>query len=239
MLTRSLLCLCILLSASTAWADDATPQTAPKTFHNVYKARIYGFSISVIHALEEHEQGQKMLFMVDSAFMKITETSIFDWPEPDSLRPLAYSYERTGLGRNRSAKLGFNWDTNKVTNNVQNKPWYMSIAPGIKDKLNFQVQLQHDLIAGKKDLAYGIADGGKMKHYIFTLEGSERLSTPLGDIDTIKVKRSRKDSERVTYAWMAPEYAYLLVRMQQEKGSSVYTIDIHEAQIDGETITHF
>lgn len=220
-------------------ANKILPQVAPTTFSNTYKAKIYGFRITVTHELKEHEQGQEMIFVVDNAFVKIRETSVFDWPTEDQLRPLLYTYSRTGVGRNRSARLEFDWDKNIVVNNVQKKTWKMKIHEDIQDKLNFQVQLQHDIIAGKKDLVYDIADGGKFKQYTFTVVGAERIKTPMGEIDTIKVKRTRKDSSRVTYAWMAPEYSYLLVRMQQEKGRKVFTINIHKSVIDGKAITHF
>ncbi len=234
--------LTILISCHSA-ADTSSASTttvqAPKTFVNVYKAKVYGFDVSVTHELKEHEQGQEMLFNVDNALVKIKESSVFDWAGADQLRPLSYTYKRTGLGRNRSAELTFDWQENKVTNNVQKKPWKMDILPGIKDKLNFQVQLQHDLIAGKVDLTYQIADGGEIKQYTFSIESTERITTPLGEVDTIKVKRTRKDSNRVTYAWMAPEYRFVLVRMQQESGGNTYTIDIHQSVIDGKTLTHF
>lgn len=243
MLTRCITVLFSLFLNHTTTAQEAelplAPQTAPKTFHNLYKAKVYGFTITVTHELTEHEQGQQMTFVVDNALVKIKETSVFDWPTEDQLRPLFYSYKRTGVGRDRTAQLEFDWNKKIVTNNVQNKPWKMKIHTGIEDKLNFQVQLQHDLIAGKKDLVYDIADGGRIKQYTFTVEGTERIKTPMGEVDTIKVKRTRKDSSRVTYAWMAPEHSYLLVRMQQEKGKKIYTINIHESTIDGKTLTHF
>ncbi|MDO3384558.1 DUF3108 domain-containing protein [Gilvimarinus sp. SDUM040013] len=224
-------------TADTASVSEATP---PKQFKNIYKARVYGIGITVTHELTALDDGHKLRFFADSFVASIEEISHFDWPNQDRLRPLSYSYERTGLGRDRTAKLDFNWETGKVTNNVQDKPWKMKIEPGVLDKLSFQIQLQHDLIAGKTEsLAYDIADGGRVKHYEFEIVGRETLETPLGKVDTVKIKRSRKDDDRVTYAWMAPKYDYLLVRMQQEEGGDVYTIYIHESEIDGETISAF
>ncbi|MBU2886852.1 DUF3108 domain-containing protein [Gilvimarinus agarilyticus] len=221
----------------TETANQATP---PKQFKNIYRARAYGIGITVTHELTPTDSGHKLRFFADSFVASIEEISHFDWPTPERLRPTSYTYERSGLGRDRSAKLDFDWETGKVTNNVQDKPWKMTIEPGVLDKLSFQIQLQHDLIAGKtENLAYDIADGGRLKHYQFEVVAEETLETPLGKVDTVKIKRSREDDDRITYAWMAPKYDYLLVRMQQEEGSKVYTIYIHESEVDGETISAF
>lgn len=237
-------CLALgLLASANIYADSeeqGTTSTPPDQFKNIYKARVYGFSITVTHELTPTDSGHKLRFFADSVLASIEENSQFDWPQPGLLRPLEYRYERRGLGRDRTAKLDFDWDKGKVTNNVQDKPWKMAIEPGVLDKLSFQIQLQRDLIAGKHEgLSYDIADGGKIKHYKFEIVGEEVLDTPLGKVDTVKVKRSRKDDDRITYAWMAPKYQYLLVRMQQEEGGDVYTIYIHESEVDGETISAF
>lgn len=236
-------------TATTAEAEpDSQPEptannsdTAPTQFRNIYKARAYGFGITVTHSLERTEGNQfKLRFFADSMLASIEETSLFTWPEADGLLiPQEYRYQRKGLGRNREAHLVFDWEAMKVTNNVENKPWKMTIDHGILDKVSFQVQLQHDLLAGKDQLNYAIADGGHVKEYTFEILGEERLDTPLGEIDTLKIKRSRKDSDRVTYAWMAPDYQYLLVRMQQEEDGDTYTIYIHEAEINGKAIKSF
>lgn len=251
--TRLLTTLLLLVAAATqantpentpadeaTAATDAQKVTPPTQFRNIYKARAYGFSITVTHSLEATEDDQyKLRFFADSMLASIEEISYFTWPEDGPLIPQEYHYERKGLGRNREAHLTFDWDAMRVTNDVEKKPWKMDIEKGYQDKTSFQVQLQHDLIAGKEDLSYKIADGGRVKEYSFEIVAEERLETPLGEVDTLKIKRSRKDSDRVTYAWMAPAYQYLLVRMQQEEGGDTYTIYIHEAEVDGERIKSF
>ncbi|UTF60197.1 DUF3108 domain-containing protein [Gilvimarinus sp. DA14] len=212
----------------------------PQTFKNTYEASYYGFSITVTHELSNTAKGKKLRFFADSMLASIEEISYFDWPTEEQLRPTTYIYKRRGLGRDRDAKLKFDWDNGKVTNNVEDKPWKMDIHPGVMDKMSFQMQLQRDLIAGKhENLVYDIADGGHIKQYTFAIVGRETLDTPLGKVDTVKVERTRKNDDRVTYAWMAPDFQYLLVRMQQEEGGDEYTIYIHESEIDGEKISSF
>lgn len=234
--------LTMLFCSGLAAAADApeTEPSYPQTFKNVYKASYYGFTITATHELSDTDEGKKLRFFADSMLASIEEISYFDYPEPEQLRPTAYIYKRRGLGRDRDAKLDFDWEKDRVTNNVENKPWKMKIHPGVMDKTSFQVQLQRDLIAGKhENLVYDIADGGRIKQYTFAIVGRETLDTPLGKVDTVKVERTRKDDDRITYAWMAPEYQYLLVRMQQVEDDDEYTIYIHESEIDGEEISSF
>ncbi len=99
--------------------------------------------------------------------------------------------------------------------------------------------MQQDLLNGQKNFTYQIADGGRLKEYKFMTVGEEMLDTPLGKVNTIKVKRSRENDERVTYAWLAKDWNYLLVRLQQEEKGEAYTIYIHTAILDGKAIEKF
>ena len=237
LLTGATLTAGLWLPAANA-ADEPAP---PNQFRNIYKSSVYGMTVTVTHELIPlGDNRHKLRFFADSLVASIEETSIFSSPEGELLQPERYSYDRSGLGRDRKARITFDWDKRKVINDINDNPWKMDVPVGTQDKVSFQVQLQRDLIAGKtENLAYTIADGGKTKQYDFAIVGNERLKTPLGEVDTIKIKRTRKDSDRVTYAWMAPKYDYLLVRMQQEEDGDVYTINIDEAEVDKQKISSF
>lgn len=233
----TILLFCIGLSMPS-WAGAAN---APTTFDNQYKAKLYGFNITVTNRLTKTADDQyELLFKAESMIGSITETSKMLWnPAQQSVSPLHYSYARRGVGKDRTAELSFDWDKKIVINNVQKTSWKMDIAQKVQDKLSYQIQMQQDLLSGKKNFAYQIADGGHLKEYKFLVEGEEVLDTPLGKINTIKVKRSRNNDERVTYAWLAKEWDYLLVRLQQEEKGDIYTIYIHKATVDGKTIEKF
>jgi hypothetical protein len=232
--TSALLVLTVFSSLTTA-AD------APKTFDNQYKAKLYGFNITVTNRLTQTGDKQyDLLFKADSFVGSITEKSKMQWnPAQQTISPLHYSYARRGLSKDRTAELSFDWENKTVTNNVQKTSWQMDIAQKVQDKLSYQIQMQQDLLNGHKNFTYQIADGGRLKEYKFTTVGEEILDTPLGKVNTIKVKRSRENDERVTYAWLAKDWNYLLVRLQQEEKGEAYTIYIHKATLDGKVIEKF
>lgn len=224
-----------LVSMATAAAD------APKVFDNVYKAKLYGFNITVTNRLTKTGDGKyDLLFKADSVLGSITERSSMQWnPAQQTISPLKYTYARRSLGKNRDAELTFDWPNKTVTNNVEKTTWRMDISQKVQDKLSYQLQMQQDLLNGHKNFDYQIADGGRLKKYAFTTVGEEILNTPLGKVNTVKIKRSREDNDRVTYAWLAKDWNYLLVRLQQEEKGDAYTIYIHSAKVDGKTITQF
>lgn len=211
----------------------------PRTFENEYSTRVFGFKVTVTHQLTDLEDGgQQLRFVADSWLGNIEEISRFHW-EDGVVEPQKYFYKRRGLGRDRDAELTFNWEEERVINDVQGKSWSMAIHENVQDKISYQIQLQKDLIAGKDNLVYPIADGGQMKVYRFEIVAEERLNTPMGPVDTVKVKRSRKDDDRATFAWLAPKWDYLLVRLEQVEDGDSHTLDIDRARVNGKTIEAF
>ncbi len=233
---RPLLLICLLFTSFIVPAAES-----PKVFDNQYKAKLYGFNITVTNRLTKTTNNQyDLLFKFDSMIGTITETSQMQWDQArQTIKPLHYAYKRRGLGKDRDADLTFDWNKKTVINKVQQTNWKMDIAQRVQDKLSYQIQLQQDLINGQTNFSYQIADGGHLKEYKFITLGEEVLETPLGKVNTIKVKRSRDNDKRVTYAWLAKDWNYLLVRLQQEEKGSKYTIYIHKASIDGKTIEKF
>ncbi len=211
----------------------------PTSFENEYSTRIFGIKVTVTHQLTDREEGgQQLRFEADSWVGNIEEISRFDWVDGVA-QPSKYLYKRRGLGRDRDAELTFDWEKERVINDVQGKSWAMDIRTHVQDKLSYQIQLQKDLIAGRDNLVYPIADGGEMKEYRFEIVAEERLNTPMGKVDTVKVMRSRDDDDRITYAWLAPKWDYMLVRLEQQEDGDSHTINIDKARVNGKKIESF
>lgn len=239
---RSLLApLGFSLLATIGSINIAHAADSPKTFDTEYKAKLYGFNITVTNRLTKTGDNKyDLLFKAESMIGSVTETTSMLWnAKQQSVTPLHYVYKRRGLGKNRDAELLFDWNKKTVTNNVQKTTWNMDINQRVQDKLSYQLQLQQDLINGHNNFTYQIADGGRLKEYKFEKVGEEMLETPLGKVMTVKVKRSRENDDRITYAWLAKDWNHLLVRLQQEENGDAYTIYISKAKIDGKTITRF
>lgn len=228
------LTLSLLLMAATLPAAAQLPQP----FHAAYQAEIKGFSVTAQRSLSVRKDGQlELRFKARSLFAQIDEVSQFNWVDDGQLQPQRYEYHRTGLGRDRHAKLSFDWPALTVTNDVQDKAWKMALPKQAQDKLSYQLQLRHDLINQRTDMHYAVADGGKLKTYGFEILGKEVLNTPLGKFNTVKVKRLRAHSDRQTLIWLAPDWDHLIVRIQHiAKDGKDYEINLAEAQVNGRPV---
>jgi len=224
-------------------ANPGRAAEALTSFENTYNAKLYGFSIEVTSRFKSTgaETGNyEFYFNADSFVGSVTETTDVTWNEKDHVFiPHHYTYKRTGLGKSRDDELVFDWTNLKVTNTKNNKSLPLEANIKLQDSLSYQLQLRQDLLAGKNNLEYTITNGRKIKKYHFEIVGEETLSTPLGDVKTVKVKRSHATEDTVTYAWFAKNFNYLLVQLQQEENGSAYTIYLSKASLNGKAIQHF
>ncbi|RYY76319.1 MAG: DUF3108 domain-containing protein [Gammaproteobacteria bacterium] len=225
--------ICLSLAASA--------NSTLNTFDNTYSAKLFGFNITVNSKLDPLSNGNYLYtFNASSSVGKVAEGTEIKWLESEKrVLPLRYTYKRKGLGKDRDDELIFDWATLKLTNVRKNQVTNLDANQRLHDSLSYQVQLSQDLIAGKNNFSYAVTNGRKIKNYKFEIVGEEVLQTPLGEVKTVKVKRSRENDDLVTYAWFAKDFQHLLVRMQQEEDGSDYTIYISKASINGKVIEHF
>ena len=131
----------------------------------------------------------------------------------DWLQPLAYRYERTGR-KAREIGIEFDWTANVARHDSAGASWRLSVPPGTLDKFNYILAMMRDLGRGKRRLEYTIADGGRrLKHYVLTGIGEERIETALGAFDTTVVRRERSNGKRRTTLWCAAELGFLPVKI--------------------------
>ncbi|WKE66905.1 DUF3108 domain-containing protein [Gallaecimonas kandeliae] len=128
------------------------------------------------------------------------------------VQSLRYSYKRTGTGPDDSSSQTTDGHT------VRSGGAGINIEGTFYDPLSYQQQLALDIAAGKQDVSYHIVQGLKEKDYHFKVAGEERIKTPYGELDTLRVERVRgKNSSRQTIFWLAPSLNYSLVRLWQAK----------------------
>lgn len=214
---------------------EATTPALPHPFRAAYTAKYSGLSVEAIRTLQPLKDGtMELRFVAKSWLATIEEVSQFNWSPQGQLIPKYYLYNRSGLGHDRKAELNFDWSSNQVVNDVQDKPWTMSLPDGALDKLGYQLQLRTDMLNQKYKVSYKVADGGRLKTYDFEVQGQEILNTPLGKLKTTRVKRIRDDNERVTILWLANDWDHLLVRIQQrEEDGQHYEINLASAELNG------
>ncbi len=152
--------------------------------------------------------------MVSSEVIERSRGKIVD----TGFQPTTYHYERRGDDKARRAELRFDWQALEVLNDVAAYPWRMDITPDTIDRVISPLQLMHDLAnrdPGQARLTYRIADGGRLKTYLLTIEGEQTIETPAGRFRALHIRRRDTDSDRETHLWCAPELDYLAVQVEQ------------------------
>lgn len=213
-----LLCLAALAPAAPLRAENVPPD-----FQSLYTISINDFAIGESrldleaqangryrYRSDTHSVGFARLFRSD----RVQESSLFVLHR-GRIRPLEYRFDHTGSKKGRHAFLDFDWKARKVANTVEGHTWEMEIPSNALDKLVVQVAVMMDLSAGKEQLTYAIADGGKLKEYHFAIVGRETVKVPAGEFEVVKIERLRKDNDRTTHLWCAPALGYLPVRIEQ------------------------
>lgn len=234
--TLTTLFVLLFHSALSAGGEAETP----KPFTATYKASYSGIGITATRSLRPlNDNTQEFRFHAKSWLAEIDETSRLHWDEQGQIIPQQYHYQRTGLGKNRETLLDFDWKQQTVTNKEQSNPWSMNTPSGVLDKLSYQLQLRNDLLNQRDTMSYRVADGGSLSTYKFSVMGDEILETAIGQLNTVKVERVRKNSDRVTYLWLAKDWDYLVIKIVQLEDGQDYEINLTSAELDGVEVKGF
>ena len=134
------------------------------------------------------------------------------------LRPLSYRFERRGLGLDRDVTVRFDWARGRVQNEVNDDRWSMRVPDEALDKHSLVLAVSSDLGAGTLAASYPVADGGRLKTYSYQRLAEERVVTPLGVVETVKLRRERPGGRPATLFWHAPAFDHLPVRIERRDG---------------------
>ena len=159
--------------------------------------------------------------------------------EGETLIPQKYRLKRSGLGKGKTIKHDFDWQTKQVVGEDRGDPVKLPLNRGLLDKSTYQIALQEAVATGEKSMSYQVVDGDEIETYDFRVLGDEQVSTKAGRIDAIKVERVRDptQSKRQTILWFAKDWDYMLVRLHQvEKDGKEYQIMLEEGTVDGKAV---
>lgn len=144
-------------------------------------------------------------------------TGIFKWTGKGNIREHAVlptlnepfesiSYRYTDKGdSDRSYHIDFNRTENEFTNTRQGKSLTHPLPKGSLDRLSVtlvilnQLQKSTDFV----NLDVNILNGTKAAKIVFTNQGTEQVSTGLGKINALHIRKERENSNRETIIWLA------------------------------------
>src|SRR5262245_43970605 len=129
---------------------------------------------------------------------------------PQGLRPDEYRDERP-FGWAVSAK--FDWEARTVTQERKGKAETLPIPVTAQDPLSLAYTFA---FVPPKDKEYDVvrADGRGLTPFRFSVVGSERIATPIGEMQTLHIAKVKDGPEdKATDIWFATERDFLPVRV--------------------------
>jgi hypothetical protein len=163
---------------------------------------------------------------------KIDEQALFSISEKQQIIPQEYRYQRSLIGIKRSESQIFDWPNKTVEYSKDDKTKSVAIDSGLLDVITHKLQLRRDLQSGKEILSYPVISRGKLKQYVYQVIANEVLETAIGPLNTVKVQRVREDSKRQTIIWLATDWDYLAVRLEQKENGDSHQMKILNGKID-------
>lgn len=213
-------CVLLVLSVSCLQHNVARASSDQLTgFEAEYKVYRFGRTLGKAR-LSLKSQGDKQYRLdyyskVSAFFLSDirSETSYFNLHE-GQLKPGTYLYSRSGTGSNKSTKINFDSEQDKI---IINKGSPINWNGQLDNQL-YRLDVQLQLASGKREFAYDIINSrGQLRHYELKVVGKEQLELPYGMLEGIKVKMIRTNSSRETIAWFSPQLNYQLVKLTQYK----------------------
>ena len=138
------------------------------------------------------------------------------------VQPLRYRGDSGSSDDSKNISFDFDWAHNRVTGVVEREPVSLRLRPGVQDDLSAQIATVLALARGKNlPTSLWVVDKDELKEYAYHYEGTARLNTAIGVLDTVIVSTQRKGSPRTLRTWFAPSLGYVPVKAERSRLGTV------------------
>jgi hypothetical protein len=131
----------------------------------------------------------------------------------DHVRPEKYR----GEDGSSSVDLDFDWSSGRVHGTSENKPVDLALKEGTQDVMSIQVEVMLGLQKGNLPKTFHIIDKDELKEFTYSQEGTAKLKTALGDLDTVIVASQRAGNNRILRMWFAPSLGFVPVQAERSR----------------------
>jgi len=211
--------------------SQANTQLAPFSYEYGFSGGSIPFTIKATRSLKQVAPNQWQTELTAKNMLgQITETSVFSW---QGCTPVTKEYKnfRKGLGQTRETHLIVDASTTPpkaVVQRSKKDSREFSITKHSTDMLSLPLAIQCQLKKNPQTkFSYQVASERRHETYDFAIKGTQKISTPAGEFDAIRVERERsEDTKRHTIMWFSQEHNYALVKMIQDDGKSTYEMNL-------------
>jgi hypothetical protein len=135
----------------------------------------------------------------------------------EHVRPQKYF----GKEGSQTVELNFDWHDKRATGVSETKPVDIKLPDGTQDVMSIQVEVMLDLKNGNLPKTFAIIDKDQLKDFDYTNEGTARIRTAIGELDTIIVTSQRAGNNRILRMWFAPSLGFVPVQAERSRDGKV------------------
>ena len=126
-----------------------------------------------------------------------------------------------GKEGSQTVELNFDWHDKRATGVSETKPVDIKLPDGTQDVMSIQVEVMLDLKNGNLPKIFPIIDKDQLKDFNYTNEGTAKIRTAIGELDTIIVTSQRAGNNRILRMWFAPSLGFVPVQAERSRDGKV------------------
>jgi hypothetical protein len=214
---------------ATATSESAGPTKFPfKLFTASYRGEAYGMSMDELGTRSLKHVGDnryRIEYKANAMMYSMEETSEFIWQE-NHIVPLSYHSVRGTFLSKRKAQLLFDWDANIAQYKVKQRSGQFAISSGDQDPITSALTLALKVASEDPSIEVPEAKKDSVELLKFERIDEPELETPIGNIQTIHLKRIHDDPERHTEIWVHRDYPYIPVKLRQNDDGEVFLLEL-------------
>jgi hypothetical protein len=224
----------LIIAGLVAGLVSAPAVATPPPYTAFYEAFAYGNTLKT-HSTLNYEPGRVRMSLdarvvgflrILGRFEMSRESIISNGPE--GLRLLESHQTQVQPRRTREAHTRFDWETGEAHGVSNGRTFSVQVDDDVQDYLSVLLVVMQELRSGAAETrqTVEVIERGRVRSYRLEREGTERLDTALGRLDTVRVTRSDPERDISLSAWFAPELHYLPVRFDYEADGRIYVLNI-------------
>jgi hypothetical protein len=202
----------LLVVGAQALADRAPDKAVPSRVEVKYRVSIAGIPIGEGMDVFQHD-GKTYSIVSESTVplvLKIRREAKGS-VTADGLRPLSFVEMRNGRFKHSA---NFDWAAGQVQLTDGDKKLTVSLPPNTWDAASLAWNFAFSRSDGK-DLEVYMTDGRQVTQYKYAILGREKLTTPLGDLETVHVKKIQEEGDKRAFdVWLAIDQHLLPARVR-------------------------
>jgi Protein of unknown function (DUF3108) len=126
-----------------------------------------------------------------------------------------------GKEGSQTVELNFDWQDKRATGVSETKPVDIKLPDGAQDVMSIQVEVMSDLKNGNLPRTFQIIDKDQLKEFNYTQEGTARIRTEIGELDTVIVTSQRTGNNRILRMWFAPSLGFVPVQAERSRDGKI------------------